>query len=238
MQSLKAKVRGFALAVPTAVGVLSFALAFIFRQAFAAIAQSIYSQFTTAPMNGLPAMIVGMLGFVGLALLTFYAGSLYRHWRSPELFLDRKAIESEFKGDPLKGVATAQCCFLLARKFLERDDYSKIKKLLLPDPDSESVKYLNSTLSPSPNLSEDIRQVIASAKKKNVNLKICSQFTGASWWIGDRDGVDPFIHIEVVMPHLARPNRPSFRVYKTQDPAFYNRHCEAFDELWENAKSV
>jgi hypothetical protein len=238
MQALKAKVRGIAFVAPTVVGLLSLAIGIIFRQAFAVISQSIYRQFTAAPMTGTVAMISGMLGFVGLVMLAFYAGSLYRRWRAPGLFLDRKAIESEFKGDPLKGVATAQCCLLLGRKFLERDDFSKIKKLLLPDPDSESVKYLNTTLIPSPNLSEDIRQVIVSAKKKNIAVKLSPQFAGTSWWIGDRDGADPFIHIELVMPHLARPNRPSFRVYKTQDLAFYNRHCDAFDQLWDNARSV
>jgi hypothetical protein len=192
MQALKAKVRGFAPAVPTAVGIVWLALALIFRQALAAIAQTIYSQFTAAPMTGPVAMIVGILGFVGLALLTFYAGSLYRRWRAPQLFLDRKAIETEFKGDPLKGVAMAQCCFLLAQKFLEHDDFSKIKKLLLPDPDSESVKYLSSTLSPSPNLSDDIRQVIAAAKKKNVTLKISPQFAGASWCVNRRSILTPY----------------------------------------------
>jgi hypothetical protein len=234
-----------ALPPVTVIGVLAFGLGYLLRDALgnltrAAVKSTVglfifgdSSQLSDSLASG-----IGIIIFVILCCLAFFAGSIYSKWNNPELFLDRTKLDKVFRGDPLAEVETAHCVFLLAQKFLERSDSHKVKKLILPDPDSETVEYLRSTLDYSQDLRQHLRSVIAGARKKNIDVRLVSHFSGTSWWIGDRDKTDPFVHIEIIFPHMTRPDRPSFRVYRSQDVAFYERYCEVFDQLWSAAKKA
>src|SRR5262249_25124734 len=126
------------------------------------------------------------------------------------------------------------CVWLSGQKvFRPGEDLHKIKRLILPDPSSKSVEEFEKSLPNRNPLRSDVETALKSAREARIDVRLYPEFTGQSWWIGDRDKSSAFVHIECLIPNSRSERRPSFRVYRWQDENFYQQHCSIFDWMWD-----
>jgi len=111
-----------------------------------------------------------------------------------------------------------------------------IKKLLLPDPDCDSLKNLESTTNREDHFSPIIRNVTESAKARKIDVKWYSEFIGYSFYIVDRNKDDGWLHVEFVLPHtIDHLKRPSMRIKKNKQKEIFSHFVKAFDDMWDDA---
>jgi hypothetical protein len=189
-------------------------------------------------------VIAGAAATVGFSLAVFLLSFLPVRAKEAtrnraELFLDRPALEARYGARPLDNVATAHCVWLVGTKsFRINEELHKVSCLLLPNPNSASLKDFQKNLPGTVNLFNEIHRVTLDAQDKGIAVKWYPELTGQSWWIGDRDTQGAFVHIECLMPFSQTNRRPSFRVYRSQDEDFYKRYCEIFDKMFYREDSV
>jgi hypothetical protein len=221
------------------VSIIAFVVAYCLKDSLGELVKHIAGFVASGLLNPKStegAEAIGIILFVLLTILVFLFGYLYSIWRRPELFLTRNDLEKRSGSNAFATIKSVHAVFMVGQKFLEQCPtipHSQIK-LILPQPTSYSLKFLNSTLEYGTD-AEHLRKIIREAKAKGINVRLSEEFSGSSWWIGDRDAHDPFVHLEVALPFLTRPYRPSFRVYKSQDQEFYRHYCEPFDKLWHRS---
>ena len=224
--------------VPIVVAVPAYLLREYFENWLWSVAASSWRELGLGelPLNkGVLAITAAIL--IGLTVFgIFVLGEWWGKTRRPQFFRDRPTLEARYGARPLADVETAHCVWLSGQKvFRPGEHLTKIKKLILPDPGSHYLSEFTKALpNPHPVLS-DIKYAIESARKANIEVRLYREFTGKSWWIGDRERSTAFVHIECLIPHAKSDRRPSFRVYRWQDEEFYNQHCQIFDWLWDNS---
>lgn len=183
----------------------------------------------------LAAIAAGIIGAVFLGL--FRLGEWWGTKRRPEFFVDRFALEKVHEARPLQQVETAECVWLSGQKELRSaENLNKIKKLILPNPNSVSLKHFADTVPGSSPVQEDIEGAISFSQNQRINVRLYPEFIGHSWWIGNRGQPTAFVHIECVLPYSMTERRPSFRVYRWQDEKLYEQYCAIFDSMWDASK--
>jgi hypothetical protein len=156
--------------------------------------------------------------------------------RRPAVYASRQELEERAGTRPLSSVQTADCFWVSGIKAANAgEEWAKVKRLILPNPDAVSIKRLNEARPGGSSIPEDIRTTTRDAKKFNVSVRWYPDFIGASWWIGNPGKGNAFVHIEVVFPFTMRERRPGIRIYRWQNETFYEEHCRTFDAMWDAA---
>jgi hypothetical protein len=189
--------------------------------------------------NGI-ALGVAVVLVTAISFGLFYLGILYATHRNPKVYANRNALDGSKSGGAfaLDEVAKGHCVWLSGGKtFNTGNQLNRIDKIILPDPRSESTKRFQ-TASEQYTDTDFTNIILTSTKtalRRNVAIGWYPDFVGASWWIGDRETPNAFVHFEVVMPYSRSRERPSFRVYRWQDEGIYKEYCDVFDLMWDAA---
>jgi hypothetical protein len=154
-----------------------------------------------------------------------------------ELYPERQALdkhsdlEESFKNTE-SVEAYSVIGFTLINKLSHPERY--IKKLLLPNPDCNSLINLETTTNRKGHFTSTIKTVTKSALDRKIPIKWYREFIGYSFLIVDRNKDNGWLHVEFVLPHTTNHlSRPSIRVRKNKQLKIFNHFVQAFDDMWD-----
>ena len=120
------------------------------------------------------------------------------------------------------------------KSMVEMESVSKVDRLLLPDPESASLKYFYSTLDDVHDLSGEIRRASKQAKTKGIQVRWLAEFVGYSLTIGNPNSEHTWVHIEMALPILHGNRHPSFEFRKPKHTPTIDDIIKMFDGLWKS----
>jgi hypothetical protein len=148
----------------------------------------------------------------------------------PDLVAARGSLAQRFKG-----ASTAYGIWVIGQKFIHEDeDLHTLKKLLLPDPNDESLKY-HSKVSGHDETVALIAGITKRAIEKGIKVKWYDHFIFNSLLLVDPDKPEGYAHIETVLPFSKVNQRPSVTIYKKQFPQAVAEIQRIFNEMWDAA---
>jgi hypothetical protein len=192
--------------------------------------------------------------------LTFFAGAALALWvaemfpsrrsdgenskaprsLAPDFFVDRTVLDRESPvADKMKKAERLYAMWLTGTKMIQEiKEVSKVDRLLLPDPNSNSLAFFQSALSPEDrrNIAAEIRQSTAQARLKRIQVRWLKEFSGYSLTIGNPQSADTWVQIEMALPVLHGSRRSSFEFKRPQHAAPIDDIMEMFDRLWTNGE--
>ena len=117
----------------------------------------------------------------------------------------------------------------------ESKEIHRIRRLILPDPDSDSFKWFVDSLPSRVRLRNDVLEttrLIQDNHASTTKIRWSKQFVGASFMIGDSDQDSGWLHFEIVMAFCPATERPRFNLLKRKDPVAFSTFLKAFNDLW------
>ena len=175
-------------------------------------------------------------GIAGRALVRLVQRVFRRVTKQPIFYPNREVLDRESPlADKMQGAETIYAMWLTGIKALvEVKAIDRIDRLLLPDPDSASLKFLQSTLENEPNLGREIRRASKIARKKGRKVRWLREFIGYSLMIGNPKSENAWLHIEMVLPELHGSDHPSFEFKKPKHSSTVDDVIKMFNSLWES----
>jgi len=124
------------------------------------------------------------------------------------------------------------------RKFLTEkyDAIRHIRRIILPDPNSDSLKFYSSSI-----YSEDaVRNHILEATRVcseefGIRVRWCPQHIQSTFMLGDAEKRSGWLHAEMVLPFSRANLRPSFTAKKERFPELVDSYQTIFEALWDQA---
>jgi hypothetical protein len=151
-------------------------------------------------------------------------------------FASRAALEQHRSFDDLIGSTEAvDAIYVIGRSFIRNDSkrFRRIRRLMLPDPRSESFKFYEQSTG-EPNLVDSVMRATAVCRDDiKIEVRWCEELIQQSVLIGDSDKRSGWVHVELAMPYSKANARPSFTVTKSRFEGVVNSYQEAFNRLWE-----
>lgn len=111
----------------------------------------------------------------------------------------------------------------------------KIGRLILPSPNAGALKEYAATLPAQSTLPAQIREVAKLAKANGARVKFSREFLPYSIMIFDRDGLDPYVHIEMALPYAEAAARPCIRIHKRRFEKTFRTFCEVYNKIYDAA---
>ncbi len=153
--------------------------------------------------------------------------------RGVRIYADRDELHGHRSWQQtLSSIKTMDACFVNAHSALRADvDTTKIGRLLLPDPTVKSTINYAETMEDD-TLIELIKQSTKKAKADNIKVKWINEFVCYSFYIADRDGLNPYVHIEFSLPGMKIGARPAITIHKNTHPKIFQEFVGAYEVLW------
>jgi hypothetical protein len=219
--------------------ILWLAVAYFFRDGVDSFVRAylsgVYRFVTGRELSMTPSLAI----FVIVPLLVFFAlfflGAWWQGKRSPRFFVSRKSLNSSRYPKITDAEEADICLFSGANIYPSGEDWPSKCRVILPDPNSDSLKQWASFVEGGQNVPDEVRTMTQKAKEKGADVKWYPLFIGQSWWIG-KVGHQSFYHVENVFPSLGREFRQSYRVFKWQEEASFKKMEKVFAKMWSDSK--
>jgi hypothetical protein len=137
-----------------------------------------------------------------------------------------------------EGHTNVSALWVIGIKFYDDgENLGVIKKLLLPNPNNDALKYLVNTVQRKRS-AEFIKDVTKRAKANGTRVRWYDNFIFHSIILADVDKPEGWMHVESVLPHSRIIKRPSYTVFKRHSPEAVAEMQRVFDCIWEDAKDA
>jgi len=190
-------------------------------------------------MNAPPSWIfvVAIIGF--LLLMSNIAPWIIRVIRGKDVeFFPNRSILQKTHGtisERLKNIDHADAIWVLGQKFYHAaGDTHKVHRLLLPNPGSETLKFLVST-GHNWTKEETLKEITELAKTAGAEVKWYDNFISHSIILADTDKRRGWVHIESVLPYSTNEQRPSYTIYRRSQRKAVEEMQRVFNALWDNS---
>jgi hypothetical protein len=118
--------------------------------------------------------------------------------------------------------------------FAEHNDYIKcVKRLILPNPDSENIATVNTFSSTHTDYRAQIMKYRALAKRNNIPVRLFQSFTGVSLLFCNPDRQDGWVQVGIIIPGSQSAERQHYRIYRAIHEKAVRSLYETFDLLWD-----
>ncbi len=179
--------------------------------------------------------IVLILAAIALGVIQIAPLVIGYFWPPFEFFADRSSLVKahDIIAVRLKNIDRADAIWVLGQKFYHASkETHKIKRLLLPNPDSETFKFLTKTCH---NWAEEstLQQITDLAKKSGAEVRWYDHFISHSIILADTRKWHGWIHVESVFPFSTNEHRPSYTIYTRSQRKAVDEMQRVFNELWE-----
>lgn len=206
-------------------------------------AAMIFAWFARMTEYGWPAAIligVALASFVLIAIaLGLIAWRYFHRGRGGSVYCDffpnRAALQTSHSNlaKRFQGITTVYAMWPVGAKFYDDDENVEvIKKLLLPDPAGDAIKYLSETVERSKTV-ELIKEATARAKAHGAEVRWCKNFMYHSIILADTHKPDGWMHVESVLPYSKPLRRPSYTVSNQQSAEAVAEMRRVFERIWE-----
>lgn len=116
----------------------------------------------------------------------------------------------------------------------ENENTHVVKRLILPDPESESIRFFAQSVDQE-DIGSVIRAVTEKATRVGAKVKWCKEFPGVSMNLVDTGRENGWTHVEVVLPFSKPNDRPSFTIKKSRSPDSVLEFQRVFNVLWDES---
>ncbi len=154
-------------------------------------------------------------------------------------FPDRMVLNMTFGtlGGRFKDVSQVDAILVVGSDFYHaRNNLHVIKRLILPDPESNSFKFYIGSVSQADAIGALIRDVTKIAKENQTSVKWSSEFIFHTMLLADTDRPTGWVHIESVLPHSHPKLRPSYTVEKRFSADAVYEARDIFNHLWDASR--
>ena len=160
-----------------------------------------------------------------------FAGGI-EFWPQRQLLDKRSSIN-----DVLKDASTVYAFSVLGVTLVSilKNPETRIKKLLLPDPNSGSLKNLEVTTTNS-GYKNQIENMTEVALSKGIETRIYKEFIGYSLLIVDPDEPNGWLRVEWVLPYSDHTERPNIKIQKNKQPKAFAHFLKTFNAMWDKAE--
>lgn len=139
-------------------------------------------------------------------------------------------------GSRLRSASSSSGLWVVGQKFFgARENVGVLKRLLLPHPNGEAIKYY-AKVSQHQEVTRYIREWTGHALKSGTKVRWYQPFVFSSIVLVDTDKPEGWAHIEIVLPYSEPERRPSFTVFRRRSEETVAEFQRIFDELWDNAE--
>jgi hypothetical protein len=121
------------------------------------------------------------------------------------------------------------------RYYSEAINTHRVKKLLLPNPDGDALKFHAGTSS-HPWQAEEIKGTTQLAKEAGADVRWYDHFIFHSIILADTDKSSGWVQVESVLPYSQASNRPSYTIYRNSSEAAVLEMQRVFNQIWRHAK--
>jgi hypothetical protein len=152
-------------------------------------------------------------------------------------FPDRPTLQMAYGtlANRFVGVSDVDALLVVGVKFYRAQaNLDKIKRLLLPNPDGETLKWFAETIN-GKDTSRVIKETTKLALKAGAKVKWYNHFNFHSMILADTDKPSGWAHIETVLPYSQPERRPSYTVHKQRSEQLVKEMQRVFDEIWDKS---
>lgn len=162
-----------------------------------------------------------------------YSWWVVRQMTGVRLYSNREELERVHPWSRLMSeIKSMDACFVTGHNAIHADKHlSKVRRLMLPDPGSTSVQAHADILGDN-SLGDLIRSRTMAAQSKGIPVRWLPDHIGYSFYVADRDELDPFVHIEFAMTGMGIKERPSITIQKKTHSEVYREFARIYDLLW------
>lgn len=168
-----------------------------------------------------------------------------RHWKPVvrgfgfQYFPHRAALHKTYSslGSRLETAHSVDAMWVVGAAFFDDGiNVHKVKRLILPNPDSRSALYYFSSVSQShgPGL---IRSITQKAQKAGATVRWCDEFLFQSITLVDTDEPTGWAHFEAALPNGQMNMRAGYTIFKRRSPDAVQELAEIFQKIWDGSKS-
>ncbi len=158
-----------------------------------------------------------------------------RMLRGIRIYSNRTALnKKQSLLDIVKSVETVEACFVTgATIFASEEMRAKVRRLLLPDPESDAFTQYCAMFQDNSS-AKNILNTKDKALRANTPVKWTKSPLFNSFLIGDRDKHNAFVQIEFALPGLEQDKRPIMTIKKSTHPEEFRAFVNAFDKIWDH----
>lgn len=141
-------------------------------------------------------------------------------------------------GASFEKVTSVSALLVLGREFYNAGHRTEvIKRLLLPNPDSESFKTYESTQSEK-NLGQIVRDITARAKALHAKVRWYDTFIFHTIILADIEHPNGWAHVESVLPYSRSSHRMSYRLSRKHSESAVMELSRVYGQIWDTAKDA
>jgi hypothetical protein len=123
------------------------------------------------------------------------------------------------------------------RFFDAAEKYTRVQRLILPNPKSELAKYYFQTLGQEHALAI-IRATTGKAKKLNVDVRWCDHYPFHAITLIDPRSPSGWALVESALPYCTTERRPSYEIARASAPETMDTFIQIFEDLWKDSSSA
>ena len=164
----------------------------------------------------------------------------YRRMTSHPIFYpNAEVLERESPlADKMRSAERLDAMWLTGIKsIVEVQTVDKVDRLLLPDPESASMKYFQSLAENPRDLGDEIRSATRQAREKKIKVRWLTEFVGYSLTIWNPKSDNASVSIKMCFPVIHGSRHPCFEFQKPKHAATVDDIKKIFDELWSEKHS-
>ena len=158
------------------------------------------------------------------------------------LYFPRRAfIDKQYEslGRRFANVSCVWAIWPIGAKFFDAGQQTHVvKRLILPNPDSESTKYYFDSIGQGSPIRELIKHATKKARATVAKVRWCDHFLYNSITLADHDEPMGWAHVEIVLPHCVTENRPGYTIYKHRSNELVQKLVEVFLAIWDDSKDA
>lgn len=160
-------------------------------------------------------------------------------WRKltkrPIFYPDRVVLDRESAlADKMRATERMYAIWFTGTKAIQEiEAVENVERLLLPHPESESMKFHELALGEYRDIGEEIRRNTIKAQNKGIEVRWLKEFLGYTLTIGNQKGLDSWVHIEISLPILHGSRHPSFYFTRSKHRQTVDDVIKMFNDLWE-----
>jgi hypothetical protein len=167
-----------------------------------------------------------------------WLGRVCMKFSGVEFFPDRSTLEkSRSIDEQLATASDVVGVFIVGRKFRQNhiENSRRLSRLILPRPDTESVRHYANSVDDIGNFQRSIVQTTLALQERGTTIRWHPEIIQYSMILGDINKYSGWAQIECAMPFSKLNQRPSFTIKRHGHEMLAIALSDVFEQMWNNS---
>lgn len=160
---------------------------------------------------------------------------------SATVFRDRRSLDNAYPPEVIfQGKGSVYAYWVTGTgvlRVIEGAESHRIKKLILPHPDTPELQSLESTMGQVYDWPREIRLMTVLAKNIGIDVRWHRQFSGTAMTISNPHSRVGWIHMEPIHAHSTPHHRPIFRFTRRADKKAFRSLWRTYVRTWRHSEA-